>query len=60
MGLREKLENLMVAITFAEAGESDTTREVLEREKHAEKARKEIKHIYSPRHTKRVRFDILP
>lgn len=37
MGLRKKLENLMVAITFAEAGESETAREVLGREKHVEK-----------------------
>jgi hypothetical protein len=37
MNLREKLENLMVAISFAEAGESETARQVLEREKHVEK-----------------------
>ena len=37
MGLREKLENLMVVITFAAAGESETAKETLRREKHAEK-----------------------
>ncbi len=40
MNLRKKLENLMVAITFAEAGEFETAREVLEREKHVEKRKR--------------------
>jgi hypothetical protein len=37
MSLREKLENLMVAISFAEAGEFEIAEGILEREKHAEK-----------------------
>jgi len=37
MNLRNKLENLMVAITFAEAGNSETARETLKKEKYAEK-----------------------
>lgn len=45
MNLREKLENLMVAISFAEAGESETARQVLEREKHVEKR----EHVPAPR-----------
>ena len=37
----KKLENLMVAITFAEAGESETAREILKREDTTEKAHDE-------------------
>jgi hypothetical protein len=33
MGIREKLERIMVAITFAEAGQSETARELLKEEK---------------------------
>ena len=33
MGIREKLERIMVAITFAEAGQSETAREILRDEK---------------------------
>ena len=33
MGIREKLERIMIAITFAEAGEQDTAREFLREEK---------------------------
>lgn len=50
----------MVAITFAEAGESQTARETLKREEKSEKARKEIRHIYSPPPINKGPFDILP
>jgi hypothetical protein len=33
MGIREKLERIMMAITFAEAGEHETAREFLREEK---------------------------
>jgi hypothetical protein len=33
MGIREKLERIMMAITFAEAGEHDKAREFLQEEK---------------------------
>jgi hypothetical protein len=33
MGIREKLERIMMAITFAEAGQSETAREFLKEEK---------------------------
>ena len=33
MGIREKLERIMVAITFAEAGQSETARELLKEDK---------------------------
>jgi len=33
MGIREKLERIMMAITFAEAGEHDKAREFLREEK---------------------------
>jgi hypothetical protein len=33
MGIREKLERIMMAITFAEAGEHDTAREFLKERK---------------------------
>ncbi len=56
----KKLENLMVAITFAEAGESETAKEVLKREQYAENAHNKIRHTYSPPHAKRGPFDILP
>lgn len=36
MGLREKIERIMVAITFAEAGEHDKAREILEKEQRKE------------------------
>lgn len=35
--LIKKIERMMVAATFAEAGEHDTAREILEEEKRAEK-----------------------
>lgn len=37
MSLREKLEDLMVAISFAEAGEFETAKETPNKEKHSEK-----------------------
>jgi hypothetical protein len=33
MSIREKLERIMMAITFAEAGQSETAREFLKEEK---------------------------
>jgi hypothetical protein len=33
MGIREKLERIMIAITFAEAGQHETARKVLEEQK---------------------------
>ena len=33
MGIREKLERMMVAITFAEAGQHETARKVLDEQK---------------------------
>jgi len=33
MSIREKLERIMMAITFAEAGQSETARELLKEEK---------------------------
>jgi len=33
MSIREKLERIMMAITFAEAGQSETAREFLKKEK---------------------------
>jgi len=33
MSIREKLERIMMAITFAEAGQSDTAREFLKEQK---------------------------
>ena len=33
MGIREKLERIMMAITFAEAGEQETAREFLKEQK---------------------------
>ncbi len=33
MSIREKLERIMVAITFAEAGQHETARKVLEEQK---------------------------
>jgi hypothetical protein len=56
----KKLEDLMVAITFAEAGESQTARKMLKREENSEKARKETRHIYSPPPLNRGPFDVLP
>ena len=40
MGLREKIERIMVAITFAEAGEHDTAREIMNREKRMDQSRR--------------------
>jgi hypothetical protein len=37
MGIREKLERIMMAITFAEAGEHDTAREFLKERKRPRK-----------------------
>ena len=47
MGIREKLERIMLAITFAEAGEHDTAREFLREEKR-------------PRQSKRVSRRVRP
>ena len=40
MGIREKLERMMMAITFAEAGEQDTAREFLKEEKRLRKRKR--------------------
>ena len=40
MGIREKLERIMMAITFAEAGEHDKAREFLREEKRQRKAKR--------------------
>jgi hypothetical protein len=40
MGIREKLEKIMMAITFAEAGEHDTAREFLREEKRPRKQKR--------------------
>ena len=40
MGIREKLERIMMAITFAEAGEQDTAREFLIEEKRVRKSKR--------------------
>ena len=40
MGIREKLERIMMAITFAEAGEHDTAREVMREEKRLRKSKR--------------------
>ncbi|MGD8253609.1 MAG: hypothetical protein PVJ11_09030 [Syntrophobacterales bacterium] len=40
MSIREKLEKMMMAITFAEAGEHDSAREFLREEKRARKSKR--------------------
>ena len=40
MSIREKLERIMMAITFAESGEHDTAREFLREEKRARKSKR--------------------
>ncbi len=40
MGFREKLERIMMAITFAEAGEHDSAREFLKEEKRQRKSKR--------------------
>ena len=40
MGIREKLDKIMMAITFAEAGEHDTAREFLREKKRARKSKR--------------------
>lgn len=40
MGIREKLERLMLAVTFAEAGEHDTAREFLKEEERPRKRKR--------------------
>ena len=40
MGIREKLERIMMAITFAEAGEQDTAREFLREKKRLRKQKR--------------------
>ena len=40
MGIKEKLERMMMAITFAEAGEQDTAREFLKEEKRVRKSKR--------------------
>ncbi|UCE83014.1 MAG: hypothetical protein JSV47_00250 [Deltaproteobacteria bacterium] len=40
MGIREKLERIMMAITFAEAGEHDKAREFLREEKRPRKQKR--------------------
>ena len=40
MGLREKVERIMMAITFAEAGQQDTAREFLRGEKRLRKEKR--------------------
>lgn len=40
MSIRKKLDKIMMAITFAEAGEHDTAREFLREEKRARKSKR--------------------
>ena len=40
MSIREKLERIMLAITFAEAGEHDSAREFLKEEKRQHKSKR--------------------
>ncbi|UCG11186.1 MAG: hypothetical protein JSU72_11560 [Deltaproteobacteria bacterium] len=40
MSIREKLERIMMAITFAEAGEQDTARELMREEKRLLKSKR--------------------
>jgi hypothetical protein len=40
MSIRKKLDKIMMAITFAEAGEHDTAREFLRAEKRARKSKR--------------------
>ena len=40
MSIREKLEKMMMAITFAESGEHDSAREFLREEKRARKSKR--------------------
>jgi hypothetical protein len=40
MGIREKVERIMMAITFAEAGEHDTAREFMREEKRLRKSKR--------------------
>jgi len=40
MGIREKLERIMMAITFAEAGEHDKAREFMREEKRVRKSKR--------------------
>jgi Na+/phosphate symporter len=40
MGIREKIERIMMAITFAEAGEHDTARKFMRDEKRVRKSKR--------------------